>query len=108
MPGFIVWAVVGLLLVALGVGDLFAKKPVGFWANAETVKVDDVKGYNQATGKLFIVYGVIFILLGLPLLAQNKLFILFSMIGVMFETIITMAVYSLSVEQKYRADKKQS
>ena len=85
--------------------DLFAEKPAGFWANAETIKVSDIKGYNRAIGLLFISYGVIFILLGIPLLGgQNNAFILLSAVGVMFETIVIMAVYTLVIVKKYSAD----
>ena len=54
MSGFIIWALVGVIIIALGIKDLFAKNPVGFWANIETTKVNDVKGYNHATGIFFI------------------------------------------------------
>jgi hypothetical protein len=105
MLGFVIWALVGVLIIALGIKDLFAKKPAGFWANAETIKVSDIKGYNRATGLLFISYGVIFILLGIPLLGgQNNAFILLSAVGVMFETIVIMAVYTLVIVKKYSAD----
>ena len=106
MVGFVIWALVGVAIIVLGIRDLFSKKPVGFWANVETMKVNDVKGYNRATGILFIVYGVVFILLDLPLLdGQNTPLILVSILGVMFETIIIMAVYSLCIIKKYSADK---
>lgn len=101
--GFIVWAIVGCFLTGIGITALFKKKAVGFWANIKTEPVSDIKNYNYAVGKLFILYGVIFILLGTPLLmGQNSLFILLSTIGIMLETIITMAVYSLVIEKKYR------
>ena len=105
MLGFIIWALVGVLIIALGIKTLFAKKPAGFWANIEITKVSDVKGYNRTTGILFILYGVIFILLGIPLLGdQNNAFILMSVVGVMFETIVIMAIYSLFIVKKYKAD----
>ena len=47
---------------------MFSKNPVGFWANTETIKVKDVKDYNRASGLLFIIYGIIFVILGIPLL----------------------------------------
>lgn len=107
MVGFAIWSLVGVLLIILGIRDLFSKKPVGFWANVETMKVNDVKGYNRSTGILFIVYGVVYILLGLPLLAeQNSPLILLSIIGVMFETIVVMAVYSICIVKKYKDDSK--
>lgn len=107
MVGFVIWALVGALIIVIGIKDLFAKKTVGFWANIETMKVSDVKGYNRATGILFMVYGIVFILLGLPLLGgQNTPFILLSIIGVMFETIIIMTIYSICIVKKYNVDNK--
>lgn len=102
MPGFIIWSIVGLLLMGIGISDFFIKKPAGFWANAEAEKVTDVKKYNKAVGTLIIVYAVIFILLGTPLLSENKVLILFTMLGVMFETIITMCVYTVGISEKYK------
>ena len=85
------------------------KMPVGFWANVETIKVSDVKRYNRATGILFIVYGIVFILLGILLLGgQNTQYILLSIVGVMFETIIIMVVYSLLIEEKYGVNNNES
>lgn len=51
----------------------------------------------------FVIYGVIFIALGLPLISgQNSSFILLSVLGVMVETIVIMAIYSLCIEKKYK------
>lgn len=109
MLGFVIWAVVGAMIIVLGIIDLFAKKPVGFWANVETMKVNDVRGYNRATGLLFIAYGAVFILLGIPFLGgQNTPLILLSIVGVMFETIVTMAIYSIGIVKKYGTDHKKS
>ena len=45
-------------------------------------------------------------MLGLPLLeGQGSPLVMFSVIGVMIETIVAMAVYTLVIEEKYR--KKQ-
>ncbi|MBS7006837.1 hypothetical protein [Anaerostipes sp.] len=101
--GFIVWALCGCLMIGLGISAFFSKKAVGFWANIKTFPVNDIRGYNHATGKLFIIYGVIFIVLGMPLLCeQNTPYILLSVLGVMIETIAIMAIYSLSITKKYR------
>ena len=103
MIGFIVWALCGCLMIGLGISAFFSKKVVGFWANIKTFSVNDIRGYNHATGKLFIIYGVIFIVLGMPLLSdQNTPYILLSVLGVMIETIAIMAIYSLSITKKYR------
>lgn len=103
MVGFLIWALIGAALIVLGIIDLFAKKPVGFWANVETMKVKDVKGYNRATGILFMVYGAVFILLGLPILgAKNTPLILLSAVGVMLETIVIMVIYTVCIARKYK------
>ncbi len=105
MIAFVLWAAAGGLLMLLGVRALLSSKPAGFWANAEAPKVKDVKGYNRAVGRLFIAYGIVFILLGLPLTAgQNKALILLSILGVMLETIVAMAVYSIHITGRYKGE----
>lgn len=100
--GFIVWAIFGCIMIGIGISAFFSRKAVGFWANSKTFPVNDIKGYNRATGKLFIVYGVIFIVLGMPLLSgQTSPFILLSIVGVMIETIAIMAIYSVNITKKY-------
>ena len=49
---FIIWSMVGIVFVCLGIHAFVAKKTVGFWANAKTFEVKDVKKYNRAVGKL--------------------------------------------------------
>lgn len=101
--GFIVWSAVGTFLIGIGISAFFAKKEVGFWANVKVEEMKDVKKYNFAVGRLFIIYGIIFIVLGLPLLGeQNSFLILFSSIGVMMETIAVMVIYTLIISPKYR------
>lgn len=102
---FIIWFVMGLGFISMGIFDYHAKttRPFGFWANAETVEVKDVQSYNKALGKLFVSFGVVFILLGLPLLAgQNSPWIILSVVGVMILAIVSMAVYTVRIEGKYR------
>ena len=101
--GFVIWAIVGVIIISLGIKAYFSKKVVGFWANIKPLSVNYIAGYNRAVGKLFIIYGVILIVLGLPLLlGQNSPFILLSVVGVMIETIVIMALYSLCIERKYK------
>lgn len=99
--GLLIWAAVGLLLIGIGVHAFFAKKPQHFWANVKMGKVTEIKKYNRAVGKLFCVYGVLFILLGLPLLCENEGWILLSCFGVMPLTIALMAIYAAVIEPKY-------
>ena len=100
--GFIIWAIVGFIIIGIGISAFFSKKAVGFWTNIKTIQVKDIKGYNRATGMLFICYGIIFVVLGIPLLSgQNSPYILLSVLGVVIETITIMAVYSLVITKKY-------
>lgn len=103
MTAFIVWAIVGCIMIGIGIGAYFSKKPVGFWANVKTFPVKDTKGYNRALGKLFVCYGAVFVVLGMPLLCgQNSPYIFLSVVGVMVETIAVMIVYSVRIEKRYR------
>lgn len=105
---FIIWALMGVLFIAMGIYDLSSKKakPFGFWANAEVAPIEDVKGYNRALGILWCVYGVLFVLIGLPLLAgQNSGSIIISMLGTMFISIGAMVAYVVGIEPKYRKKK---
>ena len=99
---FLLWLIISLIIIGIGIAAFFAKKAVGFWANAEPLPMKDVKAYNRAVGKLFIGYGVITALLGLPILAgQNSAGILLSVLGIMLESIGAMIVYTLVIQAKY-------
>ncbi len=100
--GFVIWAIVGVIIISLGIISYFSRKLVGFWANIKPISVNNITGYNRAVGKLFVIYGIILIALGLPLLGQNSTFILLSILGVILETIVIMAIYSLYIERKYK------
>lgn len=105
MFAFIIWMLMGLGFVGFGVYDIFSKRevPFGFWANAETFPVENVKAYNRAVGVLWIVFGIVFVLLGIPLLkGQNSPLVIFAILGVMAETIAAMTVYTVVIEKKYR------
>ena len=103
MIGFIIWALCGLMFIGFGISAFSAKEAVGFWANAKVPPIEDVTAYNNAVGKLWCVMGVIFIILGLPLLSgQNSPLILISVIGVLLEIITVMIIYTIGIEGKYR------
>lgn len=103
--GFVVWSVIGGIFICLGIYTYFSKKPMMFWANAKLFEVSDIKKYNHAVAKLFSIFGAVLIALGMPLLlGQNSAWILLSAIGLMIESIITMAVYSLVIEKKYKKE----
>lgn len=105
MIAFGIWCAIGFLFIGMGIYAFFTKKPrpMGFWANAEMFEVTDVKKYNAAMGKLFCCYGIIFMLLGLPLLSgQNSPWVILSVIGVMMESIAMMGIYTTVIEKKYK------
>ena len=103
MIGLTIWSIVGGLFICLGIYSFFSKRAVGFWANAQMFEVRDQKGYNRAVGKLFCIFGMVFIALGLPLLLeQNSPWILLSVVGIVVESIIAMAVYTTVIERNYK------
>ena len=103
MLGFIIWALVSCLFIGIGISCFFAKKATGFWANSKMFEVNDVKGYNRTMGILWCIFGVIFCVLGIPLLGgQNSPSILVTLVGVMVEVIVFMVVYTLVIERRYR------
>ena len=78
---FVIWLLMSIAFVILGIYASVSKKEVafGFWANADTFSVNDIRAYNCAVGKLWIVFGIVFAFLGLPLLkGQNNPFIILS------------------------------
>ena len=102
---FVIWLLMSIAFVILGIYASVSKKEVafGFWANADTFPVNDVKAYNRAVGKLWIVFGIVFAVLGLPLLkGQNNPLIILSILGIMIEAIVVMVIYTTVIEKKYR------
>ena len=105
---FVIWAIMGVLFIAMGIYDLNSKKakPFGFWANAEVAPIEDAKGYNRALGILWCVYGALFTLIGLPLLdEQYSSLIILSILCAMLISIAAIVVYVVGIEPKYRKKK---
>jgi len=104
MAAFIIWLAVGCFFIISGIISFFSKKPGSFWANAKVFEVNDVKKYNHALGKLWCVFGILFAISGIPLLAgQNSPFILLSVLAVFIEVISVMIIYTQVIEKKYRS-----
>lgn len=103
--GFVIWVICGLLFVGIGIYDYMSKKQVGFWANFDVSEVEDVIGFNKAVGRLFITYGVVFILIGIPLIPsifyKNVLLVFIPIIGTVFETIWLMVYFVMKIEKDY-------
>ena len=105
---FVIWAILGVLFIIMGIYDMNSKKekPFGFWANSGVAPIEDVKSYNRALGRLWCVYGILFTLIGLPLLEeQNSGLIIIPILGAMFISVAAMIVYVVGIEAKYRKKK---
>lgn len=103
--GFLGFFGIGLVFIGWGIYGFSPKKKTtfGFWAGGEVFETDDPMGYNRAVGKLWIVFGLLLIFLGLPLLqGQNSPAIVFSVLGIMAESIGAMAVHELVIAPRYR------
>lgn len=101
--GFIIWCLCGGFFIVLGIYALFSKKAMGFWAGEEVTGVSDIRKYNRAMAKLFGIYGIVLVLLGIPLLeGQNSAGLVIPILGTMFVSIIMMAVYLVVIEKKYK------
>lgn len=101
---FIIWIMVSLVFVAIGIYDLRAKEVVGFWSSGKKpiVQEENLKAYNRAVGSLWIAFAVVFMLLGLPLLAgDNSPLIVITLLGSLVSIVVLMAVYVLVIEKKY-------
>lgn len=105
MMAFLIWLIVSCAFIALGIYAYTAKKETafGFWANAGMFPVENVRAYNRAVGKLWCVFGVVFAVIGIPLLSgKNSAWVLVTVLGAMAETIVAMVVYVNMIERKYR------
>ena len=100
---FSIWGIAGLVPIALGIHTWRSSKAINFWANIKiTEGMSDVKSYNQAVAKLLWIFGIIFILLGLPLLlGQNSPLIILSVLGTIFECIFFM-IMLIKIANKYK------
>ena len=100
---FFIWALFGLVPIGLGIYAFNSSKAIDFWANMKTTQdVSDIKAYNRALARLWWVFAIIFILLGLPLLLDQKSALAIIIIpGVMLDCIFLMAMLR-KIEIKYK------
>ena len=104
--GFIIWSVVGFVLLVIGIMMRKSGKAVGFYTGAKLPEVSDVRKYNRSVSALWFAYTILFELLGLPLLflKQNSAGFLWSILGVPVISIVLMIVYN-RILAKYRVKK---
>ena len=99
---FIILCIWGVIYLGLALYIWFSKKAVGFFGSKKIFEVTDIRKYNHAISKLYVVHGFVYIFFGLPLLTGHHKWIILSVAGVVVETIIFMAVYSLVIKKKYK------
>lgn len=103
IAAFIIWSVCAAVFVGLAVYCRRSEKPVGFFAGVQAPEAKDVKGYNRAVSRLWIIYAVLFEALGVPFLfaKQNSPVYIISVLGTVFISIGVMAAYHFTAE-KYK------
>ena len=107
---FIIWELCAGVFFAIGMYSFFAKKPMGFWANARRPSAEDITdvgAYNKAVGKMWCVFGIVFMVLGIPLLSgQNSSGAILSILGTMWAVIVLAVIYT-RIERKYRRKQEE-
>ena len=102
VAAFYIWSLLGVFFIILGIYALFTTKPVHFWNISQELRVRDIKKYNRAMAKLWMVSAVLFELTGMPLLTDSKAAMaVIPILGSMFVSIGMMIVYT-RIEKKYR------
>ena len=103
--GLIIWSSVTILIIGIGIWSWKSKIPAGFYAGVEPPKVKDVRKYNHAVAILWLVYAILFELLGFPFLfqEQNSPGFIVTILGVVAITIALLIVYN-RILAKYRQD----
>jgi hypothetical protein len=102
--GFIIWSVVALLFLGIGVSSWKSKEAVGFFTFAKPSIVSDISRYNHSVAILWIVFAIIFEILGIPVLfiEQNSPVFMVVILGVVALLIGTIIAY-IRIETKYKA-----
>lgn len=101
--GFILWTLITLISVYIGITTRKSNMPVNLFTFSDVPKVNDVKGYNRAVSNLWLVFTVLFEMIGISLLfiKQNSPFVVLIVLGVVFLVIGMMVAY-IKIESKYR------
>lgn len=100
---FAIWSIIVCIFFAIGISCRKSQEPVGFFAFSKPPVVEDVEGYNKAVAKLWFVVGIVYEIIGIPILflEQNSPLFLPILFAVIIEIIVMMIAY-LKIEKKYR------
>ena len=101
---FGIWSIVALIFLGIGVLCRKSQEAVGFFTFEKPPVVKAVRKYNCAVSGIWIVFAIIFELLGVPFLflEQNSPIIFLSVFGVV-GLIIGIIIAYIRVEDKYKA-----
>lgn len=100
---FIIWTIISIVFEYIGITTRRSSIPVNLFTFSDVPKVNDVKGYNRAVSNLWLVFTVLFEMIGISLLfiKQNSPFVVLIVLGVVFLVIGMMVAY-IKIESKYR------
>ena len=100
--GFIIWTIISIVFVYIGITTRRSSIPVNLFTFSDVPKVNDVKGYNRAVSNLWLVFTLLFEMIGISLLfiKQNSPFVILIVLGVVFLVIGMMVAY-IKIESKY-------
>ena len=101
--GFFIWTLITLIFVYIGITIRKSNIPVNLFTFGDAPKVNDIKRYNKAVSNLWLVFTILFEMIGISLLfiKQNSPFIILIVLGVVFLVIGMMVTYT-KIESKYR------
>lgn len=101
--GFYLWTLITLIFVYIGIATRKSNMPVNLFTFGDVPKVNDIKGYNKAVSNLWLVFTVLFELIGVSLLfiKQNSPLVILIVLGVVLLVIGMMVTYT-KIERKYK------
>ena len=101
--GFFLWTLITLIFVYIGIITRKSNAPVNLFTFGDVPKVNDIKGYNKAVSNLWLVFTVLFEVVGVSLLfvKQNSPFVILIVLGVVLLVIGMMVTYT-KIESKYK------
>mgnify|MGYP004523345997 CR=1 FL=1 len=103
LVGFIIWTLITLIFVYIGITTRKSNMPVNLFTFGDAPKVNDIKGYNKAVSNLWLVFAILFEVVGVSLLfiKQNSPLVILIVLGVVFLVIGMMVTYT-KIESKYK------
>ena len=101
--GFFIWTLITLIFVYIGITIRKSNIPVNLFTFGDAPKVNDIKRYNKAVSNLWLVFTILFEMIGISLLfiKQNSPLVILIVLGVVFLVIGMMVTYT-KIESKYR------